>query len=209
MKELAARLWADLQTALKSSPLTRLSIRTKFLLMMLLASLAGLGIITYLASRTGKDALTEAAFTKLTSYRAAKKQQIEWYFNNLAETFSVLGTDRSLVSSFYDLRDGYEKLDEVPLTAERQQKLDAYLQRPVADIDRRGWPHAAGRRNQAATGSVPRVPTACPLYHREQLPSRRALETRAQVRSRTHIRLLTPGTIRGLSKSPRSSTTTT
>ncbi len=61
----------------------RLSVRSKFLLMMLLTSLLSLGVITYLAYQSGKEAITKAAVNQLTSIRVGKKQQVETYFANL------------------------------------------------------------------------------------------------------------------------------
>lgn len=90
---------------------------------MLVPSLAGLGIVTYLASQEGKKALTEAAFNQLTSYRAAKKQQVEWYFRNLRDTFSVLGTDTSVIEAFRDFKAAFKSVGKTPLAAYRRQKL--------------------------------------------------------------------------------------
>ncbi len=65
----------------------RLSVRSKFLLMMLLTSLLSLGVITYLAYQSGKEAITKAAVNQLTSIRVGKKQQVETYFANLRLNF--------------------------------------------------------------------------------------------------------------------------
>ena len=105
----------------------RTSIRTKFLLMMLPMTLLGLAIITFYASQTGKQALTDAAFNQLTSYRAAKKQQVERYFHDVRETFSVLGSAPGVIAAFKDLKAGYDTFG-APVSAERRQKLVKYYQ---------------------------------------------------------------------------------
>jgi class 3 adenylate cyclase len=110
---------------------SRLSIRTKFLLMVLLTSLVGLAVITTLSSMTGKAALTEAAFNQLTSYRAAKKQQLEWYFQNLRNTFAVLGTDAAVVEAYRDLRAGFRTLAQTPIEASRRNKLMQHYEQNI------------------------------------------------------------------------------
>jgi class 3 adenylate cyclase len=113
--------------ASKSSGLLRdFSVRSKLLSIILATSLLSLGIITYLAYQTGKNALTEAAFNQLTSVRSAKKQQVEWYFHNMRQTFGVFGDDASIISAFKDLNSGYQILGPTPLSPEKRRELQKY-----------------------------------------------------------------------------------
>lgn len=108
------------------APRRGMSIRTKFLLMILLTSLIGLGTISYLAFQSGRQSLTESAFKRLTSYRSAKKQEIEWYFRNLRDAFSVLGENPAVVAAFADLKSGYALLGKETLAEDRYQRLKQY-----------------------------------------------------------------------------------
>lgn len=108
----------------KGSHRDRTSIRTKLLLMMLPATLVGLGIITLFASQAGKKALTDAAFNQLTSYRSAKKHQIEGHYREIREAFSVLGTAPGVVDAFRELKEAYSTLPKEPPAPERLAKLE-------------------------------------------------------------------------------------
>jgi class 3 adenylate cyclase len=104
----------------------RLSLRSKFLLMMLLTSLTSLGCISYLAYRAGEAALTDAAVEKLTGLRTAKKQQIEYYFRTKRSNFAVVADAPMVARALGDFTDAFRQLDQTPLSAERRAALQAY-----------------------------------------------------------------------------------
>ncbi len=106
--------------------LRNFSVRSKLLSIILATSLLSLGIITYLAYQTGKKALQDAAFNQLTSVRAAKKQQVEWYFQSMRETFGVFGEDASIIAAFHDFSSGYRNLGQTPLKPEHRRDLQKY-----------------------------------------------------------------------------------
>jgi class 3 adenylate cyclase len=106
----------------------RLSVRSKFLLMMLLTSLLSLGTITWLAYQAGKKALTEAAVNQLTSLRAAKKQQVEHYFASMRDSFRVVADAPLIAKAIEELTEAYYKLGQLPLTPERMKGLESYYE---------------------------------------------------------------------------------
>lgn len=103
-----------------------LSVRSKFLLMMLLTSLLSLGTITLLAYHSGKQALTEAASRQLTSIRAAKKQQVEYYFRSLRDSFRAAADVPMMAEALQDLTAGFRQLGKKPLAPERLKALETF-----------------------------------------------------------------------------------
>ena len=104
----------------------RLSVRSKFLLMLLATSLLSLGTISYLAYQAGKKALTEAAVNQLASVRAAKKQQVEYYFRSMRESFQAVAEAPIVGQAIDQLGEGFRQLGRAPLPADRRAALEAY-----------------------------------------------------------------------------------
>lgn len=107
----------------------RISVRTKFLLMMLLTSLVSLATITYMAYHSGKAAITEAAVNQLTSIRAAKKLQVEYYFQSLRSSFRALADAPITVEALTELSDGFRQLGTTTLAPERRKAVEDYYAR--------------------------------------------------------------------------------
>lgn len=125
-----AKFISRLTPADRSAPRPwRLSVRSKFLIMMLLTSLLSLGTITYLAYHSGKATITDAAVNQLTSIRAAKKQQVEYYFKAMRASFRALADGPVVVEALEQMAAGYRQLGDQPLAPARLKTLEAYYAR--------------------------------------------------------------------------------
>jgi len=60
--------------------LSRLSIQSKLIMMLLLVCIGSIVAIGFIAYSTGREALTRTIFNELTSVRSSKKYQIESKF---------------------------------------------------------------------------------------------------------------------------------
>ncbi len=109
----------------------RLSVRSKFLLMMLLTSLVSLGVVTYLAYESGKEAITKAAVNQLTSIRAGKKQQVETFFANLRLNFRAFAEVPETSTALDDLSKGFDALGQAPLAPARRASLEAFYKKDL------------------------------------------------------------------------------
>ena len=71
----------------------RFSIQSKMIVGILLISIVASSIVGYLGYRSGKDALQQSIYDRLTSIRIAKANQLESYLKfarNQAQSFSDL-----------------------------------------------------------------------------------------------------------------------
>jgi class 3 adenylate cyclase len=109
----------------------RLSVRSKFLIMMLATSLVSLGAVTYLSYRSGQEALTRAAVNQLTSIREAKKQDIESYFRDIRLNFRAFADVPQTVSAMEDLSKGFLALGKTPLAPARREALEKFYKTQV------------------------------------------------------------------------------
>ncbi|MGI9407477.1 MAG: adenylate/guanylate cyclase domain-containing protein, partial [Hyphomicrobiaceae bacterium] len=103
-----------------------LSVRSKFLIMMLLTSLLSLGAVSLIGYKSGRDALVSEINNKLTSLRSSKKQQIEWYFENMRDTMLVLGENNFVRQAFLSFRGSYKDLLNTPASKLQLEKLRRY-----------------------------------------------------------------------------------
>lgn len=69
-----------------------LSIKSKLLIVLLSVSLGSVVTVAYLGFRSGHQALTASAFNQLTSVRASKAYQIEFYLADLRSKVRTLRT---------------------------------------------------------------------------------------------------------------------
>lgn len=104
----------------------RISVRSKFLLMLLATSLLSLGTISYLAYQAGKKALTDAAINQLASMRAAKKQQVEYYFRTMRASFQAVAEAPIVGRAIDELGEGFRQLGRKPLPANARTALEEH-----------------------------------------------------------------------------------
>ena len=140
----------------KGNPLSNLSLLSKLLLMLLLTSLSSAGLIAWIGYSNGNAALTKQAFSQLESLRSSKKQQIEWYFKNMRDTFRTFGEDVTVVSAMSAFKDGFAQLGTASLTPDRRNALRKFYSDdvvPKISASRLGTPQLQNLvpRNDRAT----------------------------------------------------------
>ncbi len=116
------------QTGPRKTPwrLPNFSLVTKLAAMVLFTSLASAAIVAALGYLDGKEQLRQQALDQLSSIKSAKKQQVEWYFRQMRETFKSFGEDVTVVSAVSAFKDGFSQLGRQALAPERRQLLTKY-----------------------------------------------------------------------------------
>ena len=110
-----------------------ISLRSKLLLMLLAAGMTSVIAIAWLGYRHGERQLEKNTFQQLTTLRASKKQQIEWYFDNLRNTTRIMGQTPSIgramqmFGTAFPLLDASEE-DEDILSQAQQEKLAGFYE---------------------------------------------------------------------------------
>lgn len=106
--------------------LNQLSIKSKLILMLLLASGFSTLFTTVLGYRSGQINITNRVFNQLTSVRASKAYQIESYFRNIQNHTQTLSEDLSIVAAAEEFDQAFRDLASTKASASEQQKLAAY-----------------------------------------------------------------------------------
>lgn len=108
--------------------LSRLSIKSRLLLMLLGVSLTSILIIGILSVRTAQDALQQSIENQLTSIRALKAEQLTTYYNGFLGVAHSLAESNSVVTAMENFIIGYRDASEQMLTSEQQQELTAFYE---------------------------------------------------------------------------------
>lgn len=104
----------------------RLSIKSKLMLMLMGVSLTSAALVAVVAYRSGHKGLTDSAFDRLTSVRAAKANQIESYLQRVNAQVQTLGEDQMIAAAMTRFGNAYRDLEAQTIPPTWDENLDAY-----------------------------------------------------------------------------------
>ncbi len=107
----------------------RLSIRSKLVILLLLASFASIAVVGYQGFRSARDALNEAIYNELTTLRAAKTQQVQAYFSDIHDQVLAFAENRTIIEALNEFRTAYNLAQYESISAVQQQQLAEYYRR--------------------------------------------------------------------------------
>lgn len=109
-----------------------LSIRSKLMAMLLLASLLGAGAIIAIGFRTGNEAMSEQVRQRLTVVRAAKAFEIQEYFDRVAADVAIEAANATTVEAMLAFPAAFARLadvDTIDCSRELSDWYDGYVGR--------------------------------------------------------------------------------
>lgn len=104
----------------------RLSIKSKLILMLLAVSSCSIFVTAYLGYRSGQSNLTDRVFSQLTSLRASKAHQIEFYFETIRNHTQTLSQDLMIVAAMREFKTAYRQLEASKVPAQFDQAITTY-----------------------------------------------------------------------------------
>ncbi len=104
----------------------RVSIKSKLMLMLMGVSLTSAALVAVVAYRSGHKGLTDSAFDRLTSVRAAKANQIESYLQRVNAQVQTLGEDQMIADAMTRFGDAFRELEAQAIPPTWDDNLDAY-----------------------------------------------------------------------------------
>lgn len=115
-------------TTERQTPKFGLTIGTKLASISIVISMAAVCVAAVLAGYSSNEALTRAAYERLTAVRELKAQQIEDYFSQVENELRFIATDTSLRENLQQLRRGivYLQISEELVTPEYQGDLTQF-----------------------------------------------------------------------------------
>ncbi|MCA2245105.1 HAMP domain-containing protein [Mycobacterium sp. WUMAC-067] len=117
--------------------LSRFSIQSKVMLMLLVSSLASLGVIGTVEYVAARNALLPAATDRMTQMRAAQKRAIETLFSDLSDSLVVYSRGTTALDAVHEFTAGFDQLANAPVDPGQQRALvDFYNERLIKPIER-------------------------------------------------------------------------
>lgn len=120
----------------------RLSIKSKFLLMLLGASVASLLIISLLAFFQTGDALSDSAVERLTNQRTMQSARLAEYLETTERQAKTLSADRMIIEAMLELRIGFSQLEGRTLDDAVTAESNAFYERFLGDFGADAAPEA-------------------------------------------------------------------
>jgi len=108
--------------------ISRLSIKSRLIFMLLAVSLSSILVIGILSWHNAQSALNESIVSQLTSIRSAKSYQIEAYFQNMYSQTRILAENRMIINAMRNFSMGYREALEHSLTSEQHQQVTHYYE---------------------------------------------------------------------------------
>lgn len=106
--------------------LSRISIQSKVMVMLLVASLASLGVIGVVEYVAARNALVPAASERLTQTREAQKRAVETLFSDLTNSLVIYSRGSTAVEAVQAFTAGFDQLSNATLDPGQQQALVTY-----------------------------------------------------------------------------------
>jgi class 3 adenylate cyclase len=104
-------------------PLSRLSIQSKIMVLLLVSSLASLGVICVVEYVSGRRALLPAAAERMISLRESQKRAVEMLFGDLTNSLIVYSSGSTVVEAVQAFTAGFDELGNATIDPAQQQSL--------------------------------------------------------------------------------------
>ena len=106
----------------------RVSVKSKFLMMILGIAVTCIAIIGFQGLQYGKKSLNKSMYDHLTSLQSARTQQIENYFHNKRNLMKTFSSQKSVIDAMSEFSAGFNLLDtyNVGINKEKSQKLEDF-----------------------------------------------------------------------------------
>lgn len=128
---------SEQQSRRRPRALSRFSIQSKVMVMLLVASLASLGVIGVVEYVTARNALLPAASERLTQMRSAQKRAVETLFSDLTNSLVIYSRGSTAMDAVQSFTAGFDQLSNATVDPGQQQALvNYYTDKVIKPIER-------------------------------------------------------------------------
>lgn len=111
---------------LRAPVLSRISIQSKLLVMLLLTSVLSAAVVGFIGYQSGRSSLRAAVFDALTEIRGSQARQLEAQFSDLKNSLLVYTRGVTTTEAIAAFTTAFDQLGDAPISPQQQQSLDAY-----------------------------------------------------------------------------------
>jgi class 3 adenylate cyclase len=121
-----------MRRSLRRRVLSRISIQSKLLVMLLLTSVLSVAVIGFIGYQSGRSSLRESVFDRLTEIRGSQSRQLEAQFTDLQNSLVIYTRGATAIQSIEAFTAGFDQLDDAPLNPAQSQSLTDYYRNQFA-----------------------------------------------------------------------------
>jgi hypothetical protein len=177
----------------RRNPLSRVSIQSKLLVMLLITSILSAAVVGLIGYQSGRSSLRAAVFDGLTEIRGSQVRQLEGQFRDLENSLVVWSRGSTTADAIDAFTAGFDQLGSATINPAQQQSIADYCTNSFAKSEER------------QTGNKVDVATLLPGLHLDEAeddfstPDRMADALHGQVPERMtflvkgHVRLIARG----------------
>jgi class 3 adenylate cyclase len=121
-----------MRRSLRRRVLSRISIQSKLLVMLLLTSVLSVAVIGFIGYQSGRSSLRESVFDRLTEIRGSQSRQLEAQFTDLQNSLVIYTRGATAIQSIEAFTAGFDQLNDAPLNPAQSQSLTDYYRNQFA-----------------------------------------------------------------------------
>ncbi len=106
--------------------LSRLSIQSKMILLLLAVSLASIGAMAWISYASGKAALIQGVRNQLNGIRVSKSTALRTRLESLRDQIIAMSDSQIVIEGTRELHNSWDSLKSLSLSAQENEKLDAF-----------------------------------------------------------------------------------
>lgn len=104
----------------------RLGIQSRVLLMLLVTSVVSSLVVGFVAYRSGRDALRQSAFDRLTEVRESRHRELARLYNQLLDSLVLYTRGTTAIDAVEGFTAGFAELEDAAITADEQAAVESY-----------------------------------------------------------------------------------
>lgn len=114
--------------------LSRMSIQSKLLLMLLLTSILSAAVVGAIGYQSGRSSLRASVFDRLTEIRESQSRQLETQFSDLKNSLAIYSRGNTAAEAIAAFTAGFAELDAATINIGQAASLRRYYDRMFADM---------------------------------------------------------------------------
>ncbi|SRX94593.1 putative cyclase (adenylyl-or guanylyl-)(adenylate-or guanylate-) [Mycobacterium tuberculosis H37Rv] [Mycobacterium shimoidei] len=111
---------------LRPRPLSRISIQSKLMVMLLLSGIVSVAVVTFIELGSGRGSLREAVSERLIELRESQKRAVEFLFKDLTNSLIVYTHGSDVMDAVTGFSAGFDQLANATISPTQQQAIAQY-----------------------------------------------------------------------------------
>jgi class 3 adenylate cyclase len=121
--------------SLRRRVLSRISIQSKLLVMLLLTSILSAAVVGFIGYQSGQSSLRASAFDRLTEIRESQTRQLQAQIGDLQNSLVVYSRGSTAIEAIQAYTAGFDQLSDAAITPAQQQAIGKYYNEVFATQD--------------------------------------------------------------------------